>query len=85
MRIRKGTVVSKSGDKTVVVEVHRYRVHPKYQKQYRISKKYHAHDENNSFQVGDEVMVREGRPMSKLKRWVALPVDATPENVSPAS
>jgi small subunit ribosomal protein S17 len=39
----------------------------------RRSKKYHAHDEGNVFKVGDRVRIQEGRPISKLKRWVVLP------------
>jgi len=69
MRTKKGTIVSKSGDKSVVVIVHRYEVHPKYKKRFRISKKFHAHDEANSCKVGDEVFIAETIPVSKLKRW----------------
>lgn len=69
MRTRKGIITSKSGDKTVVVTVHRYAVHPIYKKQYRISKKFHAHDEANTSQVGDEVTIVETNPISKLKKW----------------
>jgi small subunit ribosomal protein S17 len=69
MRTKKGTIVSKSGDKSVVVIVHRYEFHPKYKKRYRISKKFHAHDEGNTSQVGDEVYIAETIPVSKLKRW----------------
>jgi len=69
MRTKKGTIVSKSGEKTVVIEVHRYRTHPKYKKRYRISKKFHAHDEEGNAKVGDEVTIYETRPLSKLKHW----------------
>jgi len=69
MRTKKGIVTSKSGDKSLVVTVHRYKMHPKYNKRYRVSKKFHVHDENNVAQVGDEVLIAESRPLSKTKRW----------------
>lgn len=69
MRTKKGTVTSKAGDKSVVVTVHSYKMHPKYLKKYRVSKKFHAHDEANTVQVGDQITIAESRPMSKNKRW----------------
>ena len=69
VRSKKGLVVSDKMDKTVVVVVHTYKMHPKYKKRYRISKKFHAHDPNNQFKIGDEITVYETRPLSKLKRW----------------
>lgn len=69
MRSKTGQIVSKSGLKTVVVEVHSYKEHPKYKKRYRVSKKFHAHDEENKAQVGETVTIYETRPLSKLKRW----------------
>ena len=59
-------------DKTVVVEVERRFTHPLFKKTVRRSKKYHAHDENNAFKVGDIVRIEECRPISKNKRWVVL-------------
>lgn len=59
-------------DKTIVVIVHTYKMHPKYKKRYRISKKFHAHDPDNKFQIGDEVTIYETRPLSKLKRWTVI-------------
>ncbi|MBU0981428.1 30S ribosomal protein S17 [Patescibacteria group bacterium] len=79
MRTKKGNVISKSGAKTAVVEVHSYRTHPKYKKRYRVSKKYHAHDEENKAQVGDIVTISETKPISKLKRWRILPKGVSPE------
>jgi len=64
-----GVVVSDKGDKTVVVTIERMFKHPLYKKFIRRSKKYHAHDENNSFKIGDQVSIRECKPISKLKRW----------------
>lgn len=68
-KIRKGVVVSRSGDKSIVVETERRRRHPLYGKVIRTFKKYHAHDEKNVAQVGDRVVITECRPLSKLKCW----------------
>ncbi len=64
-----GEVVSTAMDKTVVVRVTRVKIHPKYRKRVKVSKKYHAHDPNNKYRVGDVVEIRETRPLSKTKRW----------------
>ena len=64
--------VSKEGDKTVVVKVERKVKHPLYGKIIRRSKKYHAHDEDNSFKAGETVRIEETRPISKLKTWKVL-------------
>lgn len=56
-------------DKTVVVVVDRYKVHPKYKKRFKVSKKYMAHDETNASKEGDQVTILETRPLSKRKRW----------------
>lgn len=66
-----GEVVSNKGDKTIVVEVKRTRLHPKYLKRYIISKRYQVHDEKNQFKVGDKVSFVECRPISRHKRWRA--------------
>jgi small subunit ribosomal protein S17 len=71
-RILQGTVVSDKNDKTVVVRVERRYTHPMMQKTVRQSKKYKAHDENNTFKVGDTVFIQESKPISKDKRWVVL-------------
>ncbi len=68
-KVRKGTVVSKSGDKSVIVKAVRRERHPVYGKVVNRFKKYHAHDEDNSAQVGDEVSIVETRPLSATKRW----------------
>ena len=67
-----GKVVSNKSNKTVVVEVERRVLHPKYKKFVRKSAKYHAHDEDNSCGINDVVVIRESRPLSKLKRWVVV-------------
>lgn len=64
-----GVVISDKMDKTVVVQVDRLVRHPVYKKYMRRRAKYKAHDENNSCQKGDRVVIRESRPLSKTKRW----------------
>lgn len=71
-RILQGVVVSDKMDKTVVVRVERRVMHPIYKKFIRRSKKYHAHDENNTFKIGDTVRIRECRPISKTKTWEVI-------------
>ena len=71
-RILQGVVVSDKNDKTVVVEVERRYMHPLLKKTVRRTKKYHAHDEANSFKVGDQVFIQESAPISKDKRWVVI-------------
>ena len=73
-RVLRGTVVSDKNDKTIVVEVERRYTHPLFKKTVRRTKKYHAHDENNSFKVGDQVAIEECAPISRNKRWVVLAV-----------
>ena len=71
-RILSGRVVSDKGDKTCVVLVERRIKHPVLQKTMRRSKKYHAHDENNSAKVGELVRIQECKPVSKLKSWEVI-------------
>ena len=68
-RILVGTVTSTKTDKTVTVNVERKVKHPLYGKIIRRSKKYHAHDENNEYQLGDTVRIEETKPISKTKTW----------------
>ena len=68
-KVRVGVVVSDAMDKTVTVNVERQFPHPLYGKGVKRTKKYHAHDENNEYQVGDIVRIAETRPLSKTKRW----------------
>lgn len=67
-----GKVVSDKMSKTVVVNVERLKKHPKYQKRYRISKNYKAHDENKEYKIGDVVMIEECAPISKDKKWKVI-------------
>ncbi len=69
MRTKKGLVTSDKMDKTVVVSVVSYVNHPKYKKRFKKTKKFYAHDENNTYKEGDVVVIRETRPTSKKKRW----------------
>ena len=71
-RVLQGTVVSDKNDKTIVVRVERRFTHPVLKKTIRRSKKYHAHDAENKFKVGDIVSIEESAPVSKNKRWVVL-------------
>jgi small subunit ribosomal protein S17 len=64
-----GNVVSTKMHKTIVVEVERRKAHPLYRRVIRMTKKFYAHDENNTAHVGDVVRLEETRPLSKLKRW----------------
>ena len=71
-RVLQGVVVSDKNNKTVVVEVERRFTHPLLKKTVRRSKKYHAHDENNTFKAGDKVWIEESAPISKNKRWTVV-------------
>jgi small subunit ribosomal protein S17 len=68
-RVLQGTVVSDKQDKTVVVRVERRFTHPLFKKTVRRSKHYHAHDDSNTYAVGDIVWIEESKPISRLKRW----------------
>lgn len=65
-----GKVVSDARNKTVTVLVERRVKHELYGKIVAKSRKYHAHDENNEFHIGDVVEIQESRPLSKTKNWV---------------
>ncbi len=65
----KGIVVGNKMDKTIVVEIVRKKLHSKYKKQYKSSKKYKVHDEKNTAQIGSQVSFEECRPISKDKVW----------------
>ena len=67
-----GVVVSDRMAKTRVVAVTRLKKHPKYLKYFKVTQRYKAHDENNDYHVGDNVVMQETRPMSKEKRWIIV-------------
>jgi small subunit ribosomal protein S17 len=71
---RRGVVVSSAMDKTIVVKVDTIKAHPRYKKVVRRSVKFHAHDEQNSANVGDVVRIVETRPLSKSKHWKLVEV-----------
>jgi len=79
-RVLQGVVVSDKADKTVTVLVERRVMHPVYKKFIKRSKKYHAHDEANQFNVGDTVRIRECRPISKSKTWETVTAGAEAAN-----
>lgn len=64
-----GKVVSDKMDKTVVVAIETYKMHRLYNKRMKYTKKYKAHDELNTANIGDTVKIMETRPISKDKRW----------------
>jgi small subunit ribosomal protein S17 len=68
-KTRQGVVVSEKADKTITVRIDVAHRHRRYEKVVRTSSKLHAHDESNDAHIGDIVIVRECRPMSRLKRW----------------
>ena len=66
-----GKVVSDKRNKTVTVQIERRVKHPIYDKIVMRSSKYHAHDENGQYKMGDVIEITESRPLSKTKNWVA--------------
>ena len=67
-----GQVIKDQNNKTIIVLVKRKYLHPFFKKVITSSKKYHAHDENNKFKIGDNVKIIESKPFSKKKRWEAI-------------
>ncbi len=65
----KGVVVSDKMNKTRVVSVSRLKKHAAYEKYYKISRRFKAHDEKNEYKTGETVLIEETRPISKEKRW----------------
>ncbi|MBU2790215.1 MAG: 30S ribosomal protein S17 [Acidithiobacillus caldus] len=80
-----GKVVSNRMDKTIVVTVERRVQHSLYKKYIRRSKKFHAHDAENTCRIGDTVRIEECRPLSKTKTWRLVTVisEAIEEGVQP--
>ena len=71
-RILQGVVTSDKNEQTITVLVERRFKHPVLHKIVRKSKKYRAHDENNTFKAGDQVRIEECAPISKTKRWTVV-------------
>ena len=78
-KTRQGVITSDKQNKTVTVLVERRFAHPLYGKQQTRTKKYHAHDETNEYQVGDTVRIEETRPLSKTKCWREVELLERPE------
>ncbi|MDA7542795.1 30S ribosomal protein S17 [Gammaproteobacteria bacterium] len=74
-RILSGVVISDKADKTITVKIERKVKHPLYGKVMKRATKVHAHDENNSAAIGDQVTVKECRPFSKSKTWILVEGD----------
>lgn len=68
-RVATGKVVSNKMDKSIVVLVVRQVKHPRYGKYIKLSSKMHAHDEDNTCNIGDIVRIEESKPLSKTKTW----------------
>ena len=71
-KILNGVVVSDKGNKSITVIVERKSQHPVLKKVVKTKKKYHVHDEENAYKMGDKVSIIESRPISKTKRFKVL-------------
>ena len=69
-RLLSGKVVSSKSNKSIVVEVTRRIKHKLYKKIIKRIKRYHAHDEDNVYKIGDNVTIQETKPISKMKSWI---------------
>jgi len=78
-RLLSGKVISSNSNKTIVVEVTRRVKHKLYKKIIKKVKKYHAHDEKNTFKIGDTVTIQESKPISKMKTWIVQSNNSTIE------
>ena len=67
-----GVVVSDKMAKTVVVAIERLKLNKKYKKQFKVTTKFKAHDENGEYHTGDKVIIEETRPISRDKRWKVI-------------
>ena len=67
-----GKIVSDKMQKTVVVEIERTVIHPKYKRRFKVHKKFKAHDEKGEYKMGETVIIEECRPISKDKKWKVL-------------
>lgn len=72
MRTKTGVVTSTKMQKTIVVTIDSYKTHPKYQKRYKSSRKFYAHDEQELAREGDIVTISETRPLSATKHWILV-------------
>ena len=67
-----GMIVSDKMQKTVIVEITRLKVHPKYHRRYKVTSRFKVHNENKEYAVGHKVIIEETRPLSKEKRWIVV-------------
>lgn len=67
-----GVVVSDKMQKTAVVEVTRFKKHPRYLKYYKLSTRFKVHNPENQYKIGDKIVMEETRPISKEKRWIII-------------
>ncbi len=82
---RVGEVVSNKMSKTIVVKVERRFPHAQYKKIVTAYNKFYAHDEKNEAKVGDRVLIRETRPLSKTKNWRLIEVLERSSGVTPVA
>ncbi len=82
---REGLVLSDKMDKTIIVQVQRRFLHPKFQKVVTGYEKFYAHDEKGDAKVGDRVRIQETRPLSKTKRWRLVEVVRRDAGVAPVA
>lgn len=75
-KIMLGKVVSDKMNKTRVILVETKVSHPKYGKITKVSKKYYAHDEDNTSNIGDSVTIKETRPISRTKCWKIINIES---------
>ncbi len=80
-----GQVVSNKMDKTIVVVVESLKKHRIYKRTYKQTKRFHAHDEKNTCQVGDIVRIEESRPLSKTKRWRLVEIVKRGSGITPVN
>lgn len=73
-KTRKGRIIRRSGDKTIIVEVQRVVQDPEMKKYVRRTTNYHVHDAKNDGRVGDVVVIQESRPISRTKHWALTQV-----------
>jgi len=82
MRKLKGKIVSDKMEKTAVVEVQTWKKHSRYLKYLKTTKRFKAHNENNEYKTGDEVIIQETKPFSKEKKWKIIGLDKKSEQKS---
>lgn len=74
-KVLSGIVTSNKMNDTIVVETDCYQKHPKYGKYLKSSKKYQAHDQGNTAEIGDKVTIAEVKPISKNKKFALISIE----------